>query len=156
MDFLAPLFLAGAAAVALPIIFHLIRKTTNEKTIFSSLMFLLPTPPKVTRRSRLDNILLLLLRCGVLCLLALGFARPYLLRPGAADTPSGPGKKVVVLVDTSASMRRDNLWAQARERVDDVLQRLSPGDEMTLVAFDDRATEVLSADEWRRTQAAER
>src|SRR5687767_1668455 len=56
MSFLAPLFLAGALAVALPILFHLIRKTTNEKTIFSSLMFLLPTPPKVTRRSRLDNI----------------------------------------------------------------------------------------------------
>src|SRR5688500_5578180 len=117
MDFLTPLFLAGAAAVALPIVFHLIRKTTNEKTIFSSLRFLFPTPPEVTRRSRLDNILLLLLRCGVLCLLALGFARPYLLQPGVAATPLGPGKKVVILVDTSASMRRDNLWPQARQRV---------------------------------------
>jgi hypothetical protein len=156
MDFLAPLFLAGAAAIALPILFHLIRKTTNEKTIFSSLMFLLPTPPKVTRRSRLDNILLLLLRCGVLCLLAIGFARPYLLRPSAAAGPSGPGKKVVILVDTSASMRRDNLWAQARERVDEVLRGLSPADEAALVSFDDRATELLSAEEWRRTQPAQR
>jgi hypothetical protein len=156
MDFLAPLFLAGAAAVTLPILFHLIRKTTNEKTIFSSLMFLLPTPPKVTRRSRLDNILLLLLRCAVLCLLAIGFARPYLLRPSAASAPSGPGKKVVVLVDTSASMCRENLWAQARERVDHVLQRMSPADEAALLAFDDRAKEILSTEEWRRTQPSQR
>ena len=126
MSFLAPLFLAGAAAIALPIIFHLIRKTTKEKTIFSSLMFLFPTPPKVTRRSRLDNILLLILRCGVLCLLAVGFARPYLVRPSNASAGSGAGKKMIVLVDTSASMRRENLWAQSRERVNDLLQRLTP------------------------------
>ncbi|HKQ40128.1 MAG TPA: BatA domain-containing protein, partial [Verrucomicrobiae bacterium] len=156
MDFLAPLFLAGAAAVALPIIFHLIRKTTKEKTIFSSLMFLFPTPPKVTRRSRLDNILLLLLRCGVLCLLALGFARPYLVRPSNGNANSGAGKKMIVLVDTSASVRRDNLWAQERERVSDLLQRLGPSDEAALVAFNDHSTEVFGFEEWRRTPIQDR
>src|SRR5947207_2702253 len=98
MSFLAPLFLIGAAAVAAPIIFHLIRRTSKEKTIFSSLMFLNPTPPRVTRRSRLENIFLLFLRCVVLCLLALGFARPFLQRP-FANSPSGQAKKIVVLVD---------------------------------------------------------
>ena len=53
MNFLTPLFLVGALAVALPIAFHLIRRTTKERTVFSSLMFLLPTPPRVTKRSRL-------------------------------------------------------------------------------------------------------
>ena len=82
MSFLAPLFLLGALAVSAPIIFHLIRQTSREKTLFSSLMFLLPTPPRLTRRSRLEHIFLLVLRCTVLCLLALGFARP--LREPAA------------------------------------------------------------------------
>ena len=77
MSFLAPLFLFGALAIGLPVLFHLIRRTTRERTIFSSLMFLQPTPPRLTRRSRLEHILLLLLRCLVLCLLALGFARPF-------------------------------------------------------------------------------
>ena len=72
MSFLAPLFLVGALAVAAPIIFHLIRRTSREKITFSSLMFLRPTLPRVTRSSRLENIFLLLLRCLVLCLLALG------------------------------------------------------------------------------------
>ena len=62
MSFLAPLFLLGTLAVVGPIIFHLIRRTTREQTPFSSLMFLQPTPPRVTRRSRLENLWLLLLR----------------------------------------------------------------------------------------------
>src|SRR6266699_3048759 len=104
MSFLAPLFLLGALAVALPVVFHLIRRTTREKTVFSSLMFLMPTPPRVTRRSRLENIFLLILRCLVLCLLALGFARPFVQKPMVPD-PAGAGKKIIVLVDRSASMR---------------------------------------------------
>src|SRR5438876_3043891 len=81
MSFLAPLFLLGALAVALPVVFHLIRRTSKEKITFSSLMFLQPTPPRVTRRNRLENIFLLFLRCLVLCFLALGFARPFLQKP---------------------------------------------------------------------------
>src|SRR5688500_18395351 len=156
MSVLAPLFLAGALAVALPILFHLIRKTTNEKTIFSSLMFLLSTPPKVTRRSRLDNILLLLLCCGVLCLLALGIALPYLMRPEAAGAPAGPVRTVLILLDTSASMQRQNLWGEAKGRARDVIQRLEPADEAAVMAFDDRAISVLGMEEWRRTSAADR
>ena len=49
MSFLAPLFLFGALAVAAPILFHLIRRTSREKIPFSSLMFLQPTPPRLTR-----------------------------------------------------------------------------------------------------------
>src|SRR5438552_7813509 len=98
MSFLAPLFLFGALAVALPIVFHLIRRTSREKTPFSSLMFLMPTPPRVTRRSRLENILLLILRCMVLCLLALGFARPFVQRPVQADSKSGAARRIVLLL----------------------------------------------------------
>jgi hypothetical protein len=41
MSFLAPLFLIGAIVIGLPIFFHLIRRTTRERKVFSSLMFLL-------------------------------------------------------------------------------------------------------------------
>ena len=114
MSFLAPLFMVGALAVAAPIIFHLIRRTSREKVTFSSLMFLQATPPRVTRSSKVENIFLLLLRCLALCLLALGFARPFLQKPVAADNAAGQGQGLAVLIDASASMRRDNLWADAR------------------------------------------
>ena len=85
MSFLAPLFLLGAAAVALPVVLHLIRRSSRDRVPFSSLMFLLPTPPRVTRRSRLENVLLLILRCAVIGLLAFAFARPFFSRPVAPD-----------------------------------------------------------------------
>src|SRR5256886_14142582 len=102
MSFLAPLFLLGALAVALPVIFHLIRRTTRERTPFSSLMFLQPSPPRLTRRSRLEHILLLLLRCVILCLLALGFARPFIKKATNADAASAGARRKVILVDSSA------------------------------------------------------
>ena len=64
MSLLAPLYIAGALAVALPILFHLIRRTPEGRQEFSSLMFLAPSPPRITRRSRLNNIVLLLLRAA--------------------------------------------------------------------------------------------
>ena len=98
MNFLAPLFLAGAAAIALPILLHLIRRTERERIPFSSLMFLKQTPPKVTRRSRLENLLLLLLRCLAFALIALAFSRPYFQQAMNAATPAAERRRTVVLV----------------------------------------------------------
>ena len=131
MNFLAPLFALGALAVVGPILFHLIRRTTRDVTPFSTLMFLQPTPPRVTRRSRLENLWLLLLRCLAVALLALGFARPFVQRelPGEAKA-AGAGKRIVILVDTSASMRREKLWDEARAKADEVLRKTTPADEV--------------------------
>src|ERR1043166_4022733 len=115
MSFLAPLFVLGALAIAAPIIFHLIRRTSREKIPFSSLMFLQPTPPRVTRKSRLENILLLILRCAVLFLLALAFARPFLRNPLHASSGKGSATRTVGLLDTSESMRRKNLGGDAKD-----------------------------------------
>ena len=42
MNFLYHLFLAGIAAVGVPIILHLIRRQARKHVTFSSLMFLTP------------------------------------------------------------------------------------------------------------------
>ena len=156
MNFLAPLFLLGGLAVALPVIFHLIRRTTRERKSFSSLMFLMPSPPRLTRRSRLEHLLLLLLRCGVLSLLALGFARPYIKKALDIGQPSGTAKRTVLLVDTSASMRRANLWADARARAESIVRDASPADQVALMTFDRQPHELITFDEWNRTATGER
>ena len=77
MAFLAPLFLAGLAALALPVLLHLRKNRPKETVAFSSLMFFEDHPPITKRRSRLQDILLLVLRCVALALLVLAFARPF-------------------------------------------------------------------------------
>ena len=156
MSFLAPLFLFGALAIGLPIVFHLIRRTSREKVPFSSLMFLLPTPPRVTRRSRLEHIFLLILRCLVLCLLAFGFARPFLQRPAAAEPQSNVAKRIVVLVDASASMRRGSLWADARAKAENVLKKTSPVDKVALFTFDQQTRALMNFEQWSAIAPDER
>ncbi len=156
MSFLAPLFLVGALAVAAPIVFHLIRRTSREKVTFSSLMFLQPTPPRVTRSSRLENIFLLILRCLALCLLALGFSRPFVQRPVAADKLAGDGERIVILVDTSASMRRGSLWTEAKSRAEAALRRATPADAVELQSFDRIARPLMTFEQWAATPAPDR
>ncbi len=156
MSFLAPLFLIGALAVAAPILFHLIRRTSREKFTFSSLMFLAPTPPRVTRRSRLENIFLLILRCLVLCLLALGFGRPFLQHAFPTDPSKGPGRKTVLLLDLSASMRRGGLATEARARAEEWVRNAAPADQLAVFTFDRSVNRLVTFDEWSKLGLSER
>lgn len=135
MSLLAPLYVLGALAVSLPVIFHLIRRQTKQRMPLSTVMFLPPSQPRLTRRSRLENLPLLLLRALALILLALAFSRPF-LRSTATETLQAVNRRVVVLVDTSASMRRGDLWDQALAQLRDVTENLRPGDSLAVASFD--------------------
>lgn len=142
--------------MALPFFFHLIRRSSRDKILFSSLMFLEPSPPRVTKRSRLEHILLLLMRSAVICLLALAFARPFWRM--ALPAPAGADKniRVAVLVDASASMRREDLWAQARTRAVEAIRQLKPADSCALYTFDQQLNSVLSFTDAARLSPTER
>ncbi len=156
MNFLAPFFLVGAAAIAGPVIFHLIRRTTRQRTAFSSLMFLQPSPPRITKRSTLEHWLLLLLRCIALALLALGFSRPFLKDTAIIDPPASAPKRIAILVDTSASLRRAGLWDAARHAAETALQRASEQDQVQLFTFDREVRVIFSFAEWNAAAPSER
>lgn len=157
MSFLAPWFLAaGVAAVSLPILFHLFRRTPQGRLPFSTLMFLSPSPPRLTRRSRLENWPLLLLRALVLLLLGLAFGRP-LWRQLIEQSDSVPaGKRTVVLLDTSASMRRGDLWDRAVREVLRTVDAAAPQDEVSLILFDSQTKPLVTFDAWRAAPLGER
>jgi len=155
MSFLAPLYALGILAVSLPIIFHLIQRRPQGEIEFGSLMFLRPSPPRMTRRSRLDHLLLLLLRAAALCLLAAAFTRP-LWRSVALRTLPQPQRRTVLLVDTSASMQREDLWQQAVDQVERQLADLQPGDQVALLAFDGTARPLIGFEEINRMEYGER
>jgi Mg-chelatase subunit ChlD len=136
MSLLMPLYIAGLAAISLPLIFHLIRRSPRGQVVFSSLMFLSRSPPRLTRRSRLDQWLLLLLRALAILLLAIAFARPFLRSQSALGVSGSQGRRMILLVDTSASMQRQGTWSAAMQRSRELLADLSPRDWVALYAFD--------------------
>src|SRR5258708_4779878 len=100
MSFLAPLFLAGALAAAIPIVLHLLKREPEAHVKFSAVQLLRHAPVEHAQKRHLRELLLLALRVSALLLLAFAFARPFLTSPVAA---SSAGVTVVAL-DTSASL----------------------------------------------------
>lgn len=148
MNFLSPWFLLGGLAIAGPIVFHLIRRAARERMPFSSLMFLRPTPPKLTKRNKLEHFWLLLLRCLALLLLATGFARPFLVKDVALPMASSEVRQIVLLVDTSASMRREGLWEKARSVAGSYLDKANPADQVAVMTFDRQPRTLVNFAEW--------
>lgn len=154
MAFLAPLFLAGLAAVALPILLHL-RKNRPQKTVaFSSLMFLEASPPVTKRRSRLQDVVLLILRCLALALLVLAFARPFFpskTKPVTADD----SVMNFILIDSSASMRGAPLDA-ALLTANKLVDGFSADDWIAVATFSDRLRPLLGPERARELPPGER
>jgi Aerotolerance regulator N-terminal len=94
---LHPLLLWGVAAVAVPILIHLLLRQRPRPRPWAAMRWLLAAAQAAQRRYRLTNLLLLLLRCLIVLLIALAIARPAL--PGF-----GSGDRLVLIVDRSASM----------------------------------------------------
>ena len=148
MNFLAPWFLLGALAVAGPIVFHLIRRVIRERMPFSSLMFLSPTPPKVTRRRKLENLWLLLLRCLCLLLLAIGFARPFLPRTTRCLLQQAKIARSFCSWTRARASKREGLWDKARAVAETYLAQAKPGDQVAIMTFDRQPHTLVSFTEW--------
>ena len=155
MNFLVPLYLAGALAVAIPIYLHLRRRPPRDSVDFSSLMFLEPTKHQpIKRQSQLENLPLLILRCLALLLLAAMFARPFM--PGG-DSEGGEGRmRTVILLDTSASMQREGLWEEASERTKEVISTIKGEGAVAIITVDRTPRIVTSFGDWESADVAQR
>ncbi|MCI0359314.1 MAG: BatA domain-containing protein, partial [Planctomycetaceae bacterium] len=100
MSFIQIGFLGALAALAVPIIIHLVFRQRAKKVELGTLRFLRVVLEHNARRRRVMRWLLLMLRLACVGLLAFLFARPYLLALRAA----GEKQSVVVLIDQSATM----------------------------------------------------
>lgn len=142
MWFLNPLFWLGIAAVAAPILVHLVRRTRARKVEFPALTFVRQVPQRTIRRRTLRNLLLLILRCLVLLLIVLAFTRPFFTRRSAAKD-SGSAGTTVILIDSSLSMRREQMFAAAVQRAGSMIDEARSEERLALMTFGDRY-EVIS------------
>lgn len=155
MSFLAPLYLLAAAAITLPILFHLIQRRPRGEQLFSSLMFLSPSPPRMVRRSRLDQWLLLLLRALALLAIAFAFMRPF-FRSSSTIESGALGRQRIILVDTSASMQRTGIWNRATKIVQETIAESTPDDLVALYRFDSTLKPIISFESILETTPSQR
>jgi len=132
MGFLAPWFLAGVAAVGLPIWIHLLKRHKTDPRLFPSLMLFEKREVSSVKHRRLEYLLLFALRVAMLILLALLFANPFIRRSVAS---SETNKLTVVAVDHSFSMRAGDRLAQAKSEALSVLSNVKPGAQAQVIAL---------------------
>ena len=136
MGFLAPALLFGLAALAIPPIVHLLNRRRFDVVDWAAMQFL-----QISQRTRkkifLEQLLLMLLRMGLILLLVLGVASPWVRLPWLAKIAPRPSRDVVVILDGSFSMSyaKDGRTAHdaAKDWAADFVGRLQAGDSVAVI-----------------------
>lgn len=135
MNFLNGALLAGAAALAIPIIIHLFHKSRFEVVRWGA-MHLLETVIRTNqRRVRMEQWILLLIRAAIPVLLALAMARP--IWKGAQALLGDAKTSTVLVLDSSYSMEasRGGLshFAIARDESARIVNAMRRGSDLQVV-----------------------
>ncbi|MBM4038996.1 MAG: VWA domain-containing protein [Planctomycetes bacterium] len=143
---LAPWFLWGLAAVSVPVVIHMLQSPTAKIIDFPCIRFLKACQKKAVRRTRLKNIILMLMRMAIIALIAFGMAKPQRFEEQTDVLPDAPVSMVVVL-DNSYSMgyvdKGRSRFEQALEAALGLLGTLKPGDEVALLLMNEQCEPLL-------------
>ena len=113
---------AGAAAVAAPIIIHLLNRRRFKRINWAAMDFLLEAQRLNRRRVKLEEIILLLLRCLAMILIGLMIARPSLDINVSGLLKAGQTERVIVL-DDSLSMATIGQQGSPINKASEILQK---------------------------------
>ncbi|MHB1157375.1 MAG: BatA domain-containing protein [Phycisphaerales bacterium] len=155
LRFLEPAMLLGCAGVLLPVAAHWWLRRLSPAVRWPSVRLLLAAERARTGRQRWRDVVLLVMRCAAVVLIAAAFARPMFREAPPPPGADGEGGRVVLILDGSASMQRDDatsgggvsLFDRAKAEVmarRDALERM--GKRVTVLMAAGR-TQVVSRDE---------
>ncbi len=140
--FVSPgLFYAGACAVSIPILIHLFARRRFRRIRWAAIDFLVEAERRNRRRIRLEEWVLLALRCLAVLCIGMVVARPFLTPTGLAAGWGGSRQtERVFVIDDSFSMgyqSEEGTWFDraklAVHRVLEVVRRETPEDTVTIV-----------------------
>jgi len=156
MSFLTPWYFLGAALIAGPIIFHLIKRSTQNRVEFSATRFLRESPPRLEKRSAVQNPWLLLLRCLIVLLIAASFARPFIKFDTPLEPSTRPSESIAIVIDQSASMQREGIQQAIAQTIQRILTETAGNDALTLIGISDAPETILRFEEWSVANPDER
>ncbi|MBI5685775.1 MAG: BatA domain-containing protein [Verrucomicrobia bacterium] len=159
ISFLNPLMLAGLAAIAAPIILHLLNRQRFRVVPWGAMMFLRQSLAKARRRLRFQHLLLMLIRILILAFLALALARPLVKTAFTAYLGHSRTDLVLVLdssFSTAYAAGETSDFENIRRTALSLIDTLRQGDTVSVIVASDTAR-PLSTDpsfELQRTKQA--
>lgn len=135
MRLLEPYFLYAFLALAIPILIHLFSLQRHKTVYFSNVAFLKQINQKKSNISRLQKLLLLLVRLLLLSAIILAFSEPYL----SDKTDAVSDKQIIgIYIDNSFSMNSSNdrglLIEQAKNNARSILNAHKGKDEFIFIS----------------------
>src|SRR5580704_12061272 len=129
--------LAGLGALVIPPLIHLLNRRRFKVVDWGAMQFL-QVSEATRRRLLIEELLLMLLRMGLIALLVLALAAPYAVSPLLAEVGGRPNRDVVLIFDGSYSMglidaQGKTPWDAARQWALAFVKDLSPGDSVALL-----------------------
>lgn len=146
--FASPLFLVAAAVGAMvPLLLHLMQYRKRQTLPFPTLRFLKTAQKRSSRRIRIENALLWLVRTLIMLLLGLAFAMPMLRSSGYAWLGDSP-RDVALVLDASYSMGyhtgRETVWDKALTCARTVIEGLGDNDRYCLFLAREQPEPILA------------
>ena len=142
----SPLLLWGMALGGIPVLIHLLHKRRYVELPWAAMRFLIAATKKQSRRMRLEQILLLIVRTLILLLIALALARPSAETLSEYFRAEGPRHRIVV-VDATFSMSYasgERSWFdRAKDLARQVVNTTKQGDPINLVRMSDSTPRVI-------------
>ena len=135
------LFGVGAAAVSVPIIIHLLARRRFKRIRWPAMQFLISAERQNRRRVRMEEWILLALRCLAILLIALIVSRPFFAPEGLASLVGSMGRtERIFVLDDSYSMGyrqgQQSSFERAKlavRRLIETVRRESPDDTVTIL-----------------------
>lgn len=134
--FLAPLYLFAAAVAAVPLLVHLLRRRTGARVEFPAVRYLARAEREHSRRLRLRNLLVMLIRVATVLLIALAAARPVIRFAGGAHAPTAMAVVLDNSLSTSAVSLGRPVLSELADQARAIVRRATSDDRLWLVTAD--------------------
>ncbi|MSR66478.1 MAG: VWA domain-containing protein [Pedosphaera sp.] len=135
MIFLNLILLGGAAAISIPILVHLFNRSRFRQVRWGAMHLLDTTMQVQKRRLKIENLLLMLLRCLIPLCLAFSMARP--VWTGTSALMGDSKTSLVVLIDNSYSLDYRGVGGsnmeKARDMAANIVKSLQRGSDVSVV-----------------------
>lgn len=161
LTFLNPAYLGALMLAAIPILIHLIRRRKVRIIPWAAWDFLLESTRRRRRQLRIEQLILLLLRIAIVCLVVLAFSRPILRTLGLPLVAADSHIHALIVLDNSFSMGFERGGVTDFERARQIAEKLisnvlKRGDTVSLVLLSAQPTVVLREPTFDLQKALER